>query len=138
MENSLLIKSKNKRDSSQDLLLGNDFFRLFLDPTMTWSGAYFQRDGMTLEEDQLAKYERLCRQLQLSSEDHVLDIGCGWCGNAIYMANTHGCKVTAITISEEQYRLASLRVEAAGLGHLVTIGQTDYRQLQGQVDKNGL
>ena len=113
----------------------NDFFRLFLDPTMTWSGAYFEHDGMDLEEAQQAKYQRLCQQLHLQTADHVLDLGCGWGESAIYIARHYGCKVTALTTSEQQYQLASIRVAQADLGHLVSILQKDYRQLTGSFDK---
>jgi len=115
--------------------LTNDFFRLFLDETMTRSSAYFERDGMDLEEAQHAKYQRLCEQLRLQPTDHVLDLGCGWGGSAIYIARQYGCKVTALTTSEQQYQLASRRVRQAGLDHLVSILQKDYRQLTGSFDK---
>jgi cyclopropane-fatty-acyl-phospholipid synthase len=115
--------------------LSNDFFRLFLDETMTYSSAYFRRDGMTLEEAQLAKYERLCEQLRLSPVDHVLEIGSGWGWGAVYMAKRYGCRVTSVTISAEQYQLASQRVKTEGLDNLVEIRLQDYRKLSGQFDK---
>jgi cyclopropane-fatty-acyl-phospholipid synthase len=115
--------------------LNNDFFASFLDPTMTYSGAYFYRDGLSLQEAQSAKYERLCRQLHLKATDHVLEIGSGWGGNAIYMAKTYGCKVTSLTISEEQHKLAVERVVAEGLGDKVNILLKDYRKMEGIFDK---
>jgi len=115
--------------------LSNDFFRLFLDETMTPSAAYFERDGMDLEEAQQAKYQRLCQQLHLQPTDHVLDLGCGWGGSAIYIARNYGCKVTALTTAEQEYQLASRRVRQAGLDHLVSILQKDYRKLTGSFDK---
>lgn len=115
--------------------LNNDFFASFLDPTMTYSSAYFYRDGLSLQEAQLAKYERLCRQLHLKPTDHVLEIGSGWGGNAIYMAKTYGCKVTSLTISEEQHKLAIERVEAEGLSNQVDILLKDYRLMEGIFDK---
>jgi cyclopropane-fatty-acyl-phospholipid synthase len=102
---------------------------------MTRSAAYFERDGMDLEEAQQAKYRRLCQQLRLQSTDHVLDLGCGWGGSSIYIASHYGCKVTALTTSDQQYQLASGRVRQAGLDHLVTILQKDYRRLKGSFDK---
>jgi cyclopropane-fatty-acyl-phospholipid synthase len=123
------------RNISEHYDLNNEFFRLFLDPTMTYSSAYFERDGMDLEEAQLAKYRRLCEQLHLSPEDHVLEIGTGWGANAIYMARHYGCRVTSLTISEEQYRLAIERVAAAGLQDRVTILLEDYRNFEGRFDK---
>ena len=125
----------SRKNISEHYDLNNDFFASFLDPTMTYSAAYFYKDGLSLEEAQLAKYERLCRQLKLKPTDHVLEIGSGWGGNAIYMAKTYGCKVTSLTISEEQHKMAVERVEAEGLSDRVSILIKDYRQMEGQFDK---
>jgi len=125
----------SRRNISEHYDLNNDFFASFLDPTMTYSAAYFYRDDLSLQEAQLAKYERLCRQLHLRPTDHVLEIGSGWGGNAIYMAKTYGCKVTSLTISEEQRKLAVERVEAEGLSHKVNILLKDYREMEGVFDK---
>lgn len=125
----------SRKNISEHYDLNNDFFASFLDPTMTYSSAYFYKDGLSLEEAQLAKYERLCRQLKLKATDHVLEIGSGWGGNAIYMAKNYGCKVTSLTISEEQYKLAVDRVEKAGLSDRVRILFKDYRQMEGRFDK---
>ncbi len=125
----------SRKNISAHYDLNNDFFASFLDPTMTYSSAYFYRDGLSLQEAQLAKYERLCRQLHLKPSDHVLEIGSGWGGNAIYMAKTYGCKVTSLTISEEQHKLAVERVEAEGLSHKVNILLKDYRLMEGIFDK---
>jgi cyclopropane-fatty-acyl-phospholipid synthase len=115
--------------------LSNAFFSLFLDPSMTYSSAYFKTEEMTLESAQEAKYERLCSQLRLKKEDHVLEIGCGWGTNAVYMAKNHGCKVTSVTISEEQYNYARQKVQDAGLSELVTVLLRDYRLIGGKFDK---
>ena len=125
----------SRKNISAHYDLNNDFFASFLDPTMTYSSAYFYKDGLSLQEAQIAKYERLCSQLHLKSTDHVLEIGSGWGGNAIYMAKTYGCKVTSLTISEEQHKLAVERVEAAGLIDRVSILIKDYRQMEGEFDK---
>ncbi len=125
----------SRRNIAEHYDLNNDFFASFLDPTMTYSSAYFYKNGMSLEEAQLAKYDRLCRQLHLKPTDHVLEIGSGWGGNAIYMAKTYGCKVTSLTISEEQHKLAVERVQAEGLSDRVSIELRDYRTLEGQYDK---
>lgn len=125
----------SRKNISEHYDLNNDFFASFLDPTMTYSAAYFFRDGLSLKEAQLAKYDRLCRQLHLRPGDHVLEIGSGWGGNAIYMAKTYGCKVTSLTISEEQRKLAVERVEAEGLTHKVNILLKDYREMDGSFDK---
>ncbi|MES2690565.1 MAG: cyclopropane-fatty-acyl-phospholipid synthase family protein [Bacteroidota bacterium] len=131
-ENSVAGSRKN---ISEHYDLNNDFFALFLDPTMTYSSAYFNKPDLSLEEAQYAKYERLCQQLHLTSTDHVLEIGSGWGGNAIYMAKNYGCKVTTVTISEEQYKLAKERIEKEGLQDKITIMIEDYRLLQGTFDK---
>lgn len=115
--------------------LNNDFFRSFLDPGMTYSGAYFKEEGLSLQQAQLAKYDRLCKKLTLNANDHVLEIGSGWGENAIYMAKKYGCKVTSVTISEEQYRLANQRVQQEGVAEKVDIQLTDYRTLYGKYDK---
>ena len=115
--------------------LNNEFFSLFLDPTMTYSAAYFFEEGMTLQQAQEAKYERLCRQLYLQSSDHVLEIGSGWGGNAIYMATKYGCNVTTLTISEEQFKMVNERIEEAGLQDKVKVLLQDYRTMKGKYDK---
>jgi len=125
----------SRKNISEHYDLNNDFFASFLDPTMTYSSAYFYRDGLSLQEAQLAKYARLCNQLHLKPTDHVLEIGSGWGGNAIYMAKKYGCKVTSLTISEEQHKLATERVAAEGLSNKVSIELRDYRTLEGQYDK---
>lgn len=128
-------KTGSQRNISEHYDLSNEFFAAWLDPSMTYSSAYFLRDGMTLEEAQQAKYERLCTHLHLRPEHHVLEIGSGWGGNAIYMASKYGCKVTSITISKEQQQLAQQRVKAAGLESLVEIRLEDYRNLKGSFDR---
>ncbi|HTI57640.1 cyclopropane-fatty-acyl-phospholipid synthase family protein [Mucilaginibacter sp.] len=127
--------SGSQRNISEHYDLNNDFFASFLDPTMTYSSAYFYKDGMSLQDAQLAKYDRLCRQLLLKPTDHVLEIGSGWGGNAIYMAKNYGCKVTSLTISSEQLKLAEERVEKAGLSDKISIQLRDYRLMEGQFDK---
>lgn len=125
----------SRKNISEHYDLNNDFFSLFLDPSMTYSSAYFKEEGMTLEEAQLAKYERLCQELKLKPEDHVLEIGSGWGGNAIYMAKNYGCKVTSLTISEEQFKLANERIQKENLSDKVTVLLKDYRLMEGSFDK---
>lgn len=127
--------SGSQKNISEHYDLNNNFFASFLDPSMTYSSAYFYKEGLSLHEAQLAKYERLCRQLHLKPTDHVLEIGAGWGGNAIYMAGNYGCKVTSLTISAEQLKLAQERVEEAGLNDRVSIQMMDYRLMEGQFDK---
>ncbi|SFW87635.1 SAM-dependent methyltransferase [Chitinophaga sancti] len=125
----------SRKNISAHYDLDNDFFASFLDPTMTYSAAYYYKEGLSLEEAQIAKYERLCRQLRITKDDHVLEIGSGWGANAIYMARTYGCKVTSVTISQEQYKLALARVAAEKLENKVTILLKDYRMMKGCFDK---
>ncbi|RZL45849.1 MAG: class I SAM-dependent methyltransferase [Pedobacter sp.] len=115
--------------------LNNDFFATFLDPSMTYSAAYFKTPELTLAQAQDEKYRRLCEQLHLKPTDHVLEIGSGWGANAIFMAKNYGCKVTTVTISKEQQKLGQERVEAAGLSDQIEIIIKDYRNIEGQFDK---
>lgn len=115
--------------------LSNDFFALFLDSSMMYSAAIFPADDTTLEQAAHYKIHHICERLQLSGEDHLLEIGSGWGGLAIYAAQHFGCSVTTTTISEEQYAMARQRVRDAGLENQVTVLKQDYRDLSGQYDK---
>jgi cyclopropane-fatty-acyl-phospholipid synthase len=115
--------------------LGNDFYALFLDETMTYSCGIFETQKSTLKEAALAKYERICQKLGLNAGDHVLEIGSGWGGFAMHAASRYGCRVTTTTISRAQYDLALERIKAAGLADRVTLLLKDYRHLQGTYDK---
>lgn len=115
--------------------LGNEFYRLFLDETLTYSCGIFEGPESTLAEASIAKYDRICRKLGLSGADHLLEIGTGWGGFAIHAAGRYGCRVTTTTISGEQHRLASERVARAGLSDRVMILSQDYRDLAGSFDK---
>lgn len=115
--------------------LGNDFFASFLDETMTYSAGIFEHPEASLRDASIAKYERLCRQLDLGATDRVIEIGSGWGGFAIHAARTRGCHVTTTTISLEQHALASERVRVAGLSDRVTVLLADYRDLTGTYDK---
>ncbi len=125
----------SRRNISEHYDLGNDFYRLWLDPTMTYSAARFTHAEQTLEEAQVAKYEALCQKLRLTAKDHVLEIGCGWGGFSIHAARTHGCRVTGITISQAQFDEATLRVKQAGLSDRIEIKLVDYRKVEGRFDK---
>lgn len=131
-QNTLRGRRRNIADHYD---LNNDFFRLWLDPTMTYSAAYFQDPQQTLEEAQFAKYEVLCRKLQLRPTDHVLEIGTGWGGFAEHAAKHYGCRVTTVTISKEQYKYAKERIFRAGLTGKVDVQLKDYRHLTGSYDK---
>jgi cyclopropane-fatty-acyl-phospholipid synthase len=115
--------------------LGNDLFASFLDERMLYSCAYFPSPESNLEEAQLAKLEKICGELRLGPEDHLLEIGSGWGGLAIHAAREHGCRVTTTTISPAQHKLASRRVREAGLGERVEVLMEDYRDLHGSYDR---
>jgi len=115
--------------------LGNDMFALFLDPTMMYSSAMFNAHTHTLQQASELKLKTICDKLDLKPTDHVIEIGTGWGGFAIYAAQHYGCKVTTTTISQQQYTLAQARVVEAGLQDKVTLLQEDYRHLTGQYDK---
>ena len=114
--------------------LSNDFFALWLDPTMMYSGARWA-GATTLEAAQAAKNDALCRKLHLQASDHVLEIGTGWGGWSLQAARNYGCRVTTLTISQQQYDLARRRVAAAGLSERIEVRLQDYRDLTGQFDK---
>ena len=115
--------------------LGNEFYRLFLDETLMYSAAIFPTPDTDLRAASVAKIDRICRKLDLKPDDHLLEIGSGWGGFALYAAQQYGCRVTTTTISQEQYRLARERVQAAGLDEKITVLCQDYRDLRGQYDK---
>ncbi len=115
--------------------LGNALFELFLDPSLMYSSAVFDRDGMTLEQASQRKLQLICEKLSLGTEDHLVEIGTGWGGMAIYAAKHTGCRVTTTTISQEQFDLAKARIEAEGLQDRITLLFNDYRDLKGQFDK---
>lgn len=125
----------SRRNIASHYDLGNEFYQLFLDKTLTYSCAVFEKQNMDLAEASIAKYDRLCRKLLLTPDDHVLEIGTGWGGFAIYAAKTYGCRITTTTISKEQFDLAKQRVKEAGLDDKIEILLEDYRQLQGEYDK---
>lgn len=124
----------SRRNIAAHYDLGNPFFSLFLSKDLMYSSALFE-DGDTLDAASQRKLARICEQLQLKSTDHVLEIGTGWGGFALYAARHIGCRVTTTTISVEQHALASQRIEAAGLHDRVTLLLKDYRDLDGQYDK---
>jgi cyclopropane-fatty-acyl-phospholipid synthase len=128
-------RRRSRRDIAAHYDLGNELFATMLDPTMMYSCALFEHDGMTLEEASIAKLERVCEQLELGPDDHVLEIGTGWGGFAVHAAGTRGCQVTTTTISREQHDYAVERVRRAGLSDKVTVIMRDYRDLRGKYDK---
>jgi len=115
--------------------LGNELFELMLDPTMTYSCAVFETDGEPLEEAQRRKLRRICDKLELVRGDNVLEIGCGWGSFALLAAAEYGCRVTGLTISAAQARLARERVAAVGLSDRIQIVEEDYRAHNGTYTK---
>ncbi|WP_370401554.1 class I SAM-dependent methyltransferase [Sulfitobacter sp. JB4-11] len=128
-------KSQARKNISYHYDLGNDFYSLWLDDTMTYSSALFE-DGaqQSLEVAQTAKYKSMVDQMGVQPGDHVLEIGCGWGGFAEYAAKERGLKVTGLTISEEQFKYAQQRIEKAGLSESVDFKLQDYRDEAGQYD----
>jgi cyclopropane-fatty-acyl-phospholipid synthase len=124
-----------RRNISAHYDLGNDFFALWLDESMMYSSAMFERPDMSLHEAQVARLNVICEKLDLQPDDHVVEIGTGWGGFAIHAARNHGCRVTTTTISREQYELACERVRAAGLEDRIEVLLEDYRDLEGRYDK---
>ena len=127
--------SGSQKNIAEHYDLSNDFFKLFLDQSMMYSSAVFEDDQMTLDQASDLKKKIICEKLKLKPMDHLVEIGTGWGGFAIYAAQHYGCQVTSITISQAQYDEAVARVKAAGLSHRVDIQLKDYRHLNGQFDK---
>ncbi len=115
--------------------LSNEFFKLFLDPTMAYSSAIYTPSTRTLEEASTNKFRHVCQRLQLSPQDHLLEIGTGWGGLAIHAARHFGCRVTTTTLSAEQARHAREWIAREGLAERITVLEKDYRELEGQYDK---
>ncbi|UWQ48243.1 cyclopropane-fatty-acyl-phospholipid synthase family protein [Leisingera caerulea] len=123
-----------KKNISYHYDLGNDFYGLWLDDTMTYSSALFQSGQDSLEKAQTAKYASMVDQMGVKPGDHVLEIGCGWGGFAEYAAGQRGLRVTGLTISKEQLRFARERLDKAGLSDRVELRLQDYRDCRGQFD----
>ena len=131
-----LPRRNSKRDSLNNIHhhydLGNDFYRLWLDPNMVYTCAYYPRPNATLEEAQVAKLDHVCKKLQLSPGQHVVEAGCGWGALAIHMAKHYGVHVHAYNISHQQIVFARERAIQAGVADQVTFVEDDYRNIRGQ------
>lgn len=125
-------ESDDRRNIHAHYDLGDDFFSLFLDPTMAYSCAIFDRPGMSLEDASRAKFDRICRKLRLDRSSHVVEIGTGWGGFAVHAARNYGCRVTTTTISERQYDHAREWVQRERLQDRVTVLKEHYRDLRGE------
>ena len=132
---SLNTVGRSPKNIARAYDLGNDFYKLYLDESMTYSCAYFQCPDDTLERAQQQKYEHICRKLSLAEGERLIDIGCGWGGMLRYAARTRGIRGTGCTLSPNQAAYAREMIEKDGLGDQVTIVQGDYRNLSGQFDK---
>ena len=127
-------KKQAKKNISYHYDLGNDFYSLWLDDTMTYSSAIFATGQESLEVAQIAKYKSMVDQMDVKPGDHVLEIGCGWGGFAEYAAKERGLKVTGLTISKEQFDFAQARIAKAGLSDMVNFKLQDYRDEKGTYD----
>jgi cyclopropane-fatty-acyl-phospholipid synthase len=128
-------RSGSKRNIAAHYDLGNDFYELWLDRTMMYSSAVFERPDMALEDASVAKLDRICRKLRLKQGDRVLEIGTGWGGFAVHAAKHYGCHVTTTTISRRQFEYASALVASEGLADRIDLLMKDYRDLEGRFDK---
>jgi cyclopropane-fatty-acyl-phospholipid synthase len=127
--------SGSRRNIKYHYDLSNDLYRLFLDESMMYSCAVFERPDMSLAEAQHTKIDEICQRLSLAPGMHVLEIGSGWGAFAIHAARQYGCRVTSLTLSDEQLQLARERVAAAGVESLVDIRLCDYRNIAGSFDR---
>jgi cyclopropane-fatty-acyl-phospholipid synthase len=132
-------RKNTRRGSRENILahydLGNEFYALFLDETMTYSCGIFESQDSSLKDASEAKYDRICRKLILKPGVHIVEIGTGWGGFAVHSAQNYGARVTTTTISDEQYQFAQNRIKAAGLEDQITLLKKDYRDLNGQFDR---
>ncbi len=134
-----LMNYNNRRGAQKNIMahydLGNEFYRLWLDPSMTYSSALFDHPEQSLQEAQMRKYDRIIDSLQLKAGDHILEIGCGWGGFFSRAVERTGCQVTAVMNSPEQARHNRGRIEDQKMSKHVNLIQQDYRDIQGQFDK---
>jgi cyclopropane-fatty-acyl-phospholipid synthase len=128
-------RSGSRKNIAAHYDLGNDFYQLWLDRKMMYSSAYFDSPETSLEDAAVEKLDRICRKLDLSANDSVVEIGTGWGGFAIHAASHYGCHVTTTTISQQQYSYAKQAISDAGLEDRITLLFKDYRDLEGSFDK---
>ena len=128
-------KGQAKRNILAHYDLGNDLYEAFLDPKMQYSSALYASKEISLEEAQINKLTRICEQLDLKETDHLLEVGSGWGGLAIFAAKNYGCRVTTTTISDEQFAYAKNRIDSEGLSEQISLLSKDYRSLEGTYEK---
>jgi cyclopropane-fatty-acyl-phospholipid synthase len=133
------LRKNTHRGSKKNIVahydLSNNFFQLFLDSTMGYSCGIFEQENSTLQEAQIAKFDRICKKLSLNDKDHVVEIGGGWGGFALHAAKNYGCHVTTTTISDNQYCYMQRLFADNGLSNRIKVLQQDYRKLTGCFDK---
>src|ERR1700759_4436391 len=133
------LRSNTRKGSRKNIAahydLGNAFYSQWLDPTMTYSSAVFENPDQNLEDAQRNKWRKLADMLDLKEGMHILEIGCGWGGFAMFAAREYGCKVTGITLSTEQLAFAKKAAEEAQLSHLLDFQLIDYRDVLGTYDR---
>ncbi|MEN9574700.1 MAG: hypothetical protein RL514_2555 [Verrucomicrobiota bacterium] len=125
----------NRQHATEIDALGNDFYQLWLGPSMTYSCGIFTSLEQTLEQAQTAKYEALCRTLRLKPTDNVLEIGSGWGGFACHAVKNYKCQVTTLTLSKAQYAYCRERFVREGIGDLAEVRLQDHRDVEGRFDK---
>lgn len=134
-----LLRANSRKQAKRNILahydLGNELYEAFLDRRMQYSSALYENAGQSLELAQEAKLRRLCEQLQLNENDHLLEVGSGWGGLAIFAASNYGCRVTTTTISDAQFAYAEAAIKRAGLEDRIELLNQDYRLLEGHYDK---
>ena len=132
------LNSNSKRQARKNISyhydLGNDFYKLWLDETMTYSSAFFETNQVSLQDAQTKKYSQMCDEIGVKEGDHILEIGCGWGGFAEYAAGQRGAFVKGLTISQEQHDFAIERMKKAGLSDKVEIVMQDYRDEEKKYD----
>ncbi|HHL43565.1 MAG TPA: methyltransferase domain-containing protein, partial [Hellea balneolensis] len=129
------LKTASRKNVEHHYDLSNDFYKLFLDEDMQYSCGYFEHKGQSLEDAQLAKKRHIAAKMDIKPGHKILDIGCGWGGMAIYLAENFDVHVTGVTLSTQQHKLAVERVKARGLDDKVDIRLQDYRELKGPFDR---
>ena len=125
----------SKRNISAHYDLSNDFYKLWLDPTMTYSCAIFDNEDTSLEDASLEKIDRLCRKINLNENDHLLEIGTGWGSFSLHAAKKYGCNITTTTISDSQYDYTLSKIQEHNLADKINLLKKDYRHLEGKYDK---
>lgn len=128
-------KSGSRRNIAAHYDLGNALYKQWLDPTMTYSSAYFATPGQSLPEGQIEKYRRIAQMLDLKPEHHVLEVGFGWGGFAEFAVKEYGCRLTGLTLSKEQLKFAGERLQREGLSDKVDLRLQDYRDVGGTFDR---